>query len=133
MEEELRPLGQHNRKQNLTLPDFNFKNVVILLLAIAIVVLGLYVYKPEWFKSIIKSQPKPQQKAEVKSSDYSAVFLTNNQVYFGKIDDENADFIKLKDVYYLRVNQGASAGQPATGAATPESGISLVKLGGELH
>lgn len=133
-EGELRSIpAEHRASKKPELPEFNVKNVVILFLAVGIAVLALYVFKPEWFKGVIKSNPKATPKAEVKASEYSAVFLTNNQVYFGKIEDRSADFIKLKDVYYLRVNQGAQTGQPATGAAAPDSGLSLVKLGGELH
>jgi hypothetical protein len=66
---------------------------------------------------------------------YQAVFLVNNQVYFGKLSNQNAQFPVLKDIYYLQVNQPiqpvqTAKGQPAP-AANPE--INLVKLGGELH
>jgi len=65
---------------------------------------------------------------------YQAVFLVNNQVYFGKLANQNGQFPVLTDIYYLQVNQpiqpvqGAAA---AAAAANPE--INLVKLGGELH
>ena len=71
------------------------------------------------------------------SGTYQAVFLTNGQVYFGKLSDVNSDYADLKDIYYLQVIQP----QPLQG--TPQQGqqaqqqqqpqISLVKLGNELH
>lgn len=128
MEDELRPLG-HNRKQSVNLPDFNAKNVVLLLLALAVVGFALYVFQPNLFKGLIKTNnpQKQEAKPETKSSGYSAVFLTNNQVYFGKLESQNSDYPTLKDVYYLRVDKGSSA----TASASP--GVSLVKLGEELH
>lgn len=62
---------------------------------------------------------------------YEAVFLTNGQVYFSKVEDRNKQFITLNDIYYLRVQQNL---QPATGAQQQDQpSISLVKLGNELH
>ena len=68
--------------------------------------------------------------------DYQAVFLVNNQVYFGKLSNENAQFPVLKDIYYLQVNQPIQPAQTVKGApvqAAVNPDINLVKLGGELH
>lgn len=67
-------------------------------------------------------------------SDYSAVFLTNGQVYFGKINTLSDKEISISDIYYLQVNQQQSL-QPgqASASASGQPEISLVKLGNELH
>ena len=57
---------------------------------------------------------------------YQAVFLTNNQVYFGKLAKQNSQYPVLTDIYYLRVTQPL---QPSD----PNPNINLVKLGDELH
>ncbi len=62
--------------------------------------------------------------------DYQAVFLTNDQVYFGKLSNENSDYPVLKDIYYLRVT---SQLQPVEAETTAQPAINLVKLGNELH
>ena len=67
------------------------------------------------------------------ASDYTAVFLVNNQVYFGKLGSSiNSQFVSLEDVYYLQVQQQI---QPASKdkKASDQPNISLIKLGGELH
>jgi hypothetical protein len=67
------------------------------------------------------------------ASDYKAVFLVNNQVYFGKLGNSiNSQFVALEDVYYLQVQQQI---QPASKdkKASDQPNISLIKLGGELH
>jgi hypothetical protein len=60
---------------------------------------------------------------------YQAVFLTNDQVYFGKLSKADSQYPVLRDVYYLQVSQGL---QPK-GQDAPSTNINLVKLGGELH
>mgnify|MGYP001566602285 CR=1 FL=1 len=61
---------------------------------------------------------------------YQAVFLTNNQVYFGRLSNQSSKFANLKDVYYLQITQAQNL-QTSSGATSPN--INLVKLGGELH
>ncbi len=58
------------------------------------------------------------------STPYHAVALTNNQVYFGKVDGLGTGYVVLRDVFYIqsRVN-------PETKAMTNI----LVKRGGEWH
>lgn len=64
----------------------------------------------------------------VTSNSYWALFLTNGQVYFGKLSGLRTSFPTLEDVYYLRVTQAL---QQQAGSETPN--INLVKLGNELH
>lgn len=60
---------------------------------------------------------------------YQAVFLDNNQVYFGKLTNAASVYPALKDIFYLRVTQRLQP--PDGGEAVPD--INLVKLGTELH
>jgi len=56
----------------------------------------------------------------IDSSIYQAIFLTNDQIYFGRLKNISSDYLILSDVYYAKVNENG-AGQ-------------LVKLGeGEPH
>lgn len=56
---------------------------------------------------------------------WQAVFLVNNQVYFGHLKNHNQGYVVLDDVYYLQVSQL----QPPQ--AQPQ--LNLIKLGQELH
>jgi|SRR3989344_2762666 len=60
------------------------------------------------------------------SSDYQAVFLTNNQVYFGKLTKSNNNYAILTDIFYLQVGQPLQPSQP-------NPNVNLIKLGSELH
>lgn len=122
----------HGHKKPLGWPEFTVQNILVLILVLALIVAGLYIFKPEWFKGIgpKKVTPKSEQKAPEKSSVYSAVFLANDQVYFGRLEDALGPFPKLKEVYYLRVNRPLQP-PPATAEAAPD--VQLIKLGNELH
>lgn len=68
-------------------------------------------------------------------SGYQALFLTNGQVYFGKLSNVDDEYTTLKDIYYLQVVQPPLQGQqqPGQAQAQAQPQISLVKLGNELH
>ena len=61
---------------------------------------------------------------------WRAVFLTNNQVYFGHfLWTPFSSTITLKDIYYLQVSQPLQQGDVAN--KQPE--IKIVKFGNEIH
>lgn len=68
----------------------------------------------------------------VKEDRYQAVFLSDGQIYFGKITDINEEYLVLEDIYYLQVDQQV---QPDRGADGDDNQprVSLAKLGNELH
>ena len=60
---------------------------------------------------------------------YQAVFLTNNQVYFGKLSERKSPYPTLHDIYYLQITQTLQPRDPSA----PSQQLQLVKLGNELH
>jgi hypothetical protein len=58
---------------------------------------------------------------------WKAVFLTSGQVYYGKLTQNQGQFYKLQDVYYIRVNQQ----QQEDKSKAPD--LTLIKLGNEIH
>lgn len=75
-----------------------------------------------------------KESKQIDQSKQQAVFLTNGQVYFGKIKSVNSKFLDLRDIYYLNVNQQVQPNQQTTATQQQaQSSISLVKLGCELH
>lgn len=74
---------------------------------------------------------KPTESSYVDDKKYQAVFLTNGQVYFGKINKVTNSYVDLQQIYYLNSQQQPeAANKTATQNATS---FSLVKLGCELH
>jgi len=103
--------------------------LLAIIIVIALVVLG-FVYGPKFL---------PKKTSDL--SGYTAVFLTNGQVYFGHLTRANSEYPELTDIFYLQVNQSLQSG--ANGSTTPaatsstdsnqQPQLSLVKLGNELH
>jgi hypothetical protein len=71
------------------------------------------------------SQPKSTFPA-IPTDKWQAVFLENNQVYFGKLTDTSDAYVTLTNVFYLRAGDTLGADKTA-------QNINLVKLGGEFH
>jgi hypothetical protein len=67
----------------------------------------------------------------VKRGQYQAVFLTNGQVYFGKISSLTTETVTLHDIYYLQ--QQTSVQNQDKKDTTSQNQLSLAKLGNELH
>lgn len=73
--------------------------------------------------------PKSESKL-VNTGGHQAVFLSNGQVYFGKITDLNDKYVRINDLYYLRQSESP---QPDKNTSAGSSNFSLVKLGCEIH
>ena len=82
---------------------------------VAALVLFVAVTGSVWF---VKSRPTVR-------GGHQAVFLTNGQVYFGKIESKSASEIKLTGIYYLQSDKASTESQSGD--------VKLNKLGNELH
>jgi hypothetical protein len=104
--------------------------ILVLAIVIVLAVLGV-VFRDKIFTKI-------SSKVGI-TSGFQAVFLTNGQVYFGKLSDAEEKYVKMEDIYYLQVTpvlQTKTEGQPGAQASTAQQEqqqLSLVKLGNELH
>ncbi|MDO8601735.1 MAG: hypothetical protein Q7R62_01205 [bacterium] len=111
----------------------------MIIIIIALVVLGgVYLLKSKTISSFTSAPDTTMSdtsSADKNPSAYQAVFLVNGQVYFGKLSNDGAQFPVLKDIYYLQVQEVLQPVQGKDGKTTQEKqqGVSLVKLGGELH
>ncbi len=99
--------------------------IIALVAVIAVIFVIIYFVKP-FGTSLVPDMEVSDDAVGV--SGYQAVFLTNGQVYFGKVTSSlTGQFVDLEDVYYLQVAQ-ANETDPAA-----QQGTSLVKLGSEMH
>jgi hypothetical protein len=64
---------------------------------------------------------------------FFAVFLTNDQVYFGHITKETSKTLTLENVYYLKANAEVNTADPESETNAGTAKVSLIKLGEELH
>ena len=89
--------------------------IVIVLVVIAFVIVLLV-------QSVSTKDPLA---SAINSSEFQGVFLTNGQVYFGKLSAPGGDFYYLRDIYYLSAQASPQAGKPTRQR--------LIKLGSEIH
>lgn len=69
----------------------------------------------------------------IDASRYQAVFMNGGQVYFGKLEQSNSDYLKLSHVFYIQSSSN-EAGSKADGSAiNNDNDMKLIKLGGEVH
>lgn len=106
---------------------------VILAVVLLVFVVAGVLFRDRLFPNNSTDKTVTEEQA---SSGYQAVFLTNGQVYFGKLSGMTASFATLVDIYYLQVTTPPAAGDAAQlnqQQAQQQQQLSLVKLGEELH
>ncbi|MFA6421898.1 MAG: hypothetical protein WCV92_00625 [Candidatus Buchananbacteria bacterium] len=103
------------------------KTIMVIIVVIIIVIAG-------WFIATRKTGTgfAGSNIAQV-SNDWQAIFLTNGQVYFGKVTGVSEKTLGLNNIYYLQV-VSKPLQQSQTGVADQQSQeLTLVKLGNEIH
>lgn len=100
---------------------------------LAIIILILVVGGLGWF--LYSRDLLPGGDKGDKASGRSAVFLTNGQVYFGKLSKKNSKYLVLTDIFYLQLAQSPQPEGQQNNAnnQNQQNQVSLVKLGSELH
>lgn len=69
----------------------------------------------------------------IDSKEYQALFLTNGQVYFGKLQAVGSDYYRLTDIFYLQSNNSTDKTNPQDSDVVEPATPSLIKLGNEIH
>lgn len=109
-----RPAGSFT----ITLPPAVKKGLLVIAAVLVVGLLGNFVYS--WCASKVADP-----------NAYQAVFLSNGQVYFGKIASSPwSKYVRLKEIYYLQLKQGLQS-QDLNSIASGD--MTLIKLGNELH
>jgi len=111
--------GQNNKNRAFRPRKLN--KLIIAILAIIIVIAG----------GLMMFSRMQSSNLAINKGEYQAVFLTNGQVYFGKLQTINSDYLVLEKIYYLQVQQSVQDGTTTT--TTDQNQAQLVKLGNELH
>jgi hypothetical protein len=91
---------------------------------VLIIILGVY-----WF--MLRGTSTPY----INGGKYQAVFLSNSQVYFGKLQAVNHDYMRLTKVFYLQSKTTGTKDtkDPQNASSATTDNVELVKLGREIH
>ncbi len=116
-----------------------------LILILSILVLGV-LDKFGFFTTPAERETQKVEQFLEETGPWYAVFLTNGQVYFGKLENLESQYPLLRDIYYLQIQQvqapqqvdsnqqnedGQSRVVPAPKPLSPR--LTLIKFGTELH
>ncbi|MFA6255023.1 MAG: hypothetical protein WC675_03240 [Patescibacteria group bacterium] len=108
------------------------KGLVTLIVILVIIGGGLYLIAG--YAGVVSLDFLPLPGEAISTEGWQAVFLTNGQVYFGKIAEQNKDYLVLKEIYYLQVVTSSNTiAQPSDVQTQPEQRLTLIKLGSEIH
>lgn len=102
----------------------------VIALAVGLVLAAAVIALSGWF--LYRSSTA----ATIDSSKYQAVFFTNGQVYFGKLNQVNASYFKLTDVFYIQAQESDSTQNESENpqeTSNDSTDIRLIKLGSEVH
>jgi hypothetical protein len=118
------PAPAPKRKKTRTFSGMKFVSVALLFSATVVMVALVY---------LLVFNKSTGESKYVDDTKMQAVFLNGGQVYFGNIEDLNSRYLRMSNIYYLRVNQTVQPDQDNGTQQAAANDISLVKLGCELH
>lgn len=110
---------RHHGKFKKNRLKFVLITIGIIILVAIVVIGGLFIYGSSTGSNI-------------ESNKYQAVFLTDGQVYFGKLHTLNGDYMKLTNIYYLQT-KATSSTNPQQTTSQAATNVQLIKLGNEIH
>lgn len=95
----------------------NISIIVIICLVAVGFVIGIVVessFLTDWLR-----YDRYDKNSFVDTDAYQAVFLTNDQIYFGRLKNIDSDYLILSDVYYVKVNENGAGQMVKLGAIEP--------------
>lgn len=110
----------HGKKRGKIKREHLVRVIISFLIIVVIVFIGWFFYKSS-------------TSSNIDNGKYQAVFLSNGQVYFGKLQPLNGDYMKLTDIFYLQTKSSATSENPQETTSDTSSQVELIKLGGEIH
>ena len=70
----------------------------------------------------------------IDSTKFQAVFLVGGQVYFGKLEEVNSQYLKLSNVFYIQSGSTDTSVDEQTSETSQSQGdMKLIKLGDAVH
>lgn len=114
-------------------PEKSYKRFLLPLIA-AFIVIIMVVGFVVWSSMNRGAASGSAVSSAIDSSKYQAVFFTNGQVYFGKLQSFDNEYMKLTEVFYLQTNGAdGESGNPQQTAGNDSNNVQLIKLGNEIH
>jgi lipopolysaccharide export LptBFGC system permease protein LptF len=124
------------KKDLKTISKFSFKKVAfIFVIILVLLAVSAALFKMYGGKTVSYGQTagKANNAADASASNYYAVFLSDGQIYFGQITENNSSEMVISDAYHLQSNgqtyQSLNQNQNVPAGAS----FSLIRVSDELH
>lgn len=118
-----KPRGSNSRNRILILTG-----KIIAMIAVAAILIML----PRWLHLNLSAIFSSSSSTEtINKESFSAVFLSNGQVYFGQLERSDQTEMVLKNVFYLQVADNTASASKSS--ILNQTHFNLIKLGSELH
>ncbi len=121
MRERLTKIEMPGEVKKKLRPKLNWR--ILIVVGVLVVILFIVFLL---FKGVIGNGKKAENNAA-----WQAVFLSDGQVYFGKVVSEDEREVIMQNIYYLQTPGSLQQGGDNLNKQKGE--ISLIKLGGEIH
>lgn len=119
------------RNGSMKKPTRRIKPTFLYVGALIVVALSVYFIYNSTQSPEDATQANTQTSSFFQGNQYYAIFLDNNDVYFGKISKRDDQFITLENTFYLRVTQVPQ--KTSDGKNVSLSSFDLIKVGTEVH
>ena len=107
------------RDNAIVIPVSALRRVFVMLLVLIALVLLVMVVRTQLFRAGISTLFAPGASEVIDRSAYQAVFLSNGQTFFGKLQEQGDAWFTMTDIFYV---------------ANPEEGsVQIIKRGSELQ
>jgi hypothetical protein len=117
-------VGRHSKKKVGLVKRLGMRRMALGIVS-GVVVIAIMIFGFTWYQSTMG--------ANIDSSKFQAVFFTNGQVYFGKLQTLNGNYMKLTDIFYLQTKNTDASGNPQATSTQGTNDVQLIKLGNEIH
>ncbi|NMC51241.1 hypothetical protein GYA54_00735 [Candidatus Kuenenbacteria bacterium] len=122
---------KETKKEKCSCGGKGMGGLVVALVVVVLVLVAGFVVDRYTSVSLFGEKDSASLSMVYSKDSYYAVFLSNGQVYFGRVSKTDAKYTTIEDIYYLQVSNPLQQ-VPPTGEQQ-QAQLSLVKLGQELH
>jgi hypothetical protein len=107
------------RDNAIVVPISALRRIFVMLLVLIAVILGVLVVRTQLFRAGISTLFAPGPTEVIDRNAYQAVFLTNGQTFFGRLQEQGDDWFTMTEIFYV--------------SASDQGPTQIIKRGNELQ
>ncbi|HEY8786303.1 MAG TPA: hypothetical protein VIN63_07490 [Candidatus Limnocylindria bacterium] len=96
------------RDSAIVIPVSALRRIFVMLVVLILLVLLVMVVRAQFFRAGIATLFAPSAAELIDRNAYQAVFLTNGQTFFGKLQAQGDDWFAMTDIFYVSVPEQGS-------------------------